>query len=81
MPSSTQRKLDVKKLGSQRSAESFSAQILDKLRQLQSSPDDIGGLWANISHPLRASAEAMVGFERPPKQNEWHEEECAWSLR
>ena len=39
-----QRKLDVKKLRSQRTAESFSAQLSDKLRQPQSSPDDIGGL-------------------------------------
>ena len=67
VPSSTQRKLDVKRLQSQRTAESFSAQLSEKLRQPQSSPDDIGGLWANISHSLRAAADAVVGFERPPK--------------
>ena len=61
---------------SQRTAESFSAQLSDKLRQPQSSPNDIGGLRANISHSLRAAAEAVVGFERPPKRNQWHDEEC-----
>ena len=66
--SSTQRQLDVKKLRSQRTAVSFSAQLSYKVRQPQSSPDDIGGLWANISHSLRAAAEAVVGFERPPKR-------------
>ena len=44
VPSGTKRKLDVKNLRSQRTAESFSAQLSDKLRQPQSSPDDIGGL-------------------------------------
>ena len=53
-----------------------SAQHSDKLREPQSSPDDIGGQWVNISHSLRASAEAVVGFERPPKWNQWHDEEC-----
>ena len=75
-PSSTQRKLDVKKLRSQRAAESFSAQLSDKLRQPQSSPDDIGGLWLNISHSLCALAEAVVGFKGLPKQNQWNDEEC-----
>ena len=54
-----------KKLRSQRTAKSFSAQVSDKLRQPQSSLDDI----------LRAAAEAVVGFERPPKRNQWHNEE------
>ena len=26
-------------------------------------------------HFLRAAAEAVVGFERPPKRNQWHDEE------
>ena len=55
--------------------QSFSAQFSDKLRQLQSSPDYIAGLWANIFHSLRASDKALVGFERPPKRNQWHDEE------
>ena len=62
---------------SERTVESFSAQLLDKLCQPQSSPDNIGGLWANISHFLRASAEAVVGFERPQKRKQWHDEECS----
>ena len=44
VPSSTQIKLEVKKLRSQQTEESFSAQLSHKLRQPQSSPDDIGGL-------------------------------------
>ena len=75
VPSSTQRKLDVKKLRSQPTAGAFSAQISHKLRQPQSSSDDIGGLWANIFDSLRAAAEAVVSFERPPKRNKWHDEE------
>ena len=47
----------------------------DKFRQPQSSPDEISGLWANISHSLCASVEAVVSFERPPKRNQWHDEE------
>ena len=43
--------MDVKKLRSQAPSEP------------QSSPDDIGRLWANISHSLRASAEASYGKE------------------
>ena len=74
--SSAQRKLDVKKLRSQRTVESFSAQLSDKLRQSPSSHDDIGGQWANISHSLRATAETVLGFERPPKRNQWYDEEC-----
>ena len=74
VPSSMQRKVDVKKLRSQRTAELFSAQLADKLRQPQSSPEDIGGLSANIS--LRASAEAVVGCERPPKRKQWYDGEC-----
>ena len=62
VPSSTQRRLDVKKLLSERTAESFSAQLSDKLRQLQSSADGIGELWANIFHSLGSSAEALVFF-------------------
>ena len=50
-------------------AELFSAQLSDKLRQSQSFPDDMGGLWAHISHSLRAATEAVVGFE-------WHYDEC-----
>ena len=73
--SSAQKKLDVRKLQSQRTAASFHAQLSDKLRQQQSSPDDIGELGANIFHALRASAEAVVGFERLPKRNQWHDEE------
>ena len=76
VPSSMQRKLDVKKLQSQRTANSLSAQHAEKLRQPQASSDDIVELWANISHSLRASAEAVVGFERPPKRNQWQDVEC-----
>ena len=76
VPSSTQRKQDFKKLRTQRTAESFSAQLSDKLRQPQASPDGIARLWANIFHSLRASSEAVVGFERTPKRNLWHDEEC-----
>ena len=64
-PSSTQRKLDGKKLRSQQTAKSFCAQLSDKLRLPQSSPDDIGGLWANISQTLRAAAKVVLGCERP----------------
>ena len=42
VPASTQRKLDVKKLRLQRTAESFAALLADKLCQLQSSSDHIG---------------------------------------
>ena len=76
VPSSTQRKQDFKKLRTQRTAESFSAQLSDKLRQPQSSPDGIARLWANIFHSLRASSEAVVGFERLPKRKQWYGEEC-----
>ena len=55
---------------------SFSAQLSDKLRQPQSSPDDIGGLWVNISYSIRASVAVVVGFERPPKRNQCLDEKC-----
>ena len=49
---STLRKvLDVQKLRSQRTAESFSAHLSDKLCQPQSFLDDIGGLWALFPTP------------------------------
>ena len=51
--SSTLRKLDVKKLRAQTTAEAFSAQLSDKLRRSLSNLSDIGGLWANISHSLQ----------------------------
>ena len=51
--------------------------LSDKLSQPESSPAHIGGLWANISHSLRASVEAAIGFERPPKGNHWHDEASA----
>ena len=67
------RKLDVKKLRSQRTAETFFAQLSDKLRCSPSNLSDIGGLWPNISHSLRTSAETVLGFERPPQRNQWYE--------
>ena len=75
--SGTQRKLDVKMQRSKRTAELFSAQLADKLRQDQSSPNDIGGLWVNIRQSLRVSAEGFKrpGFQRPPKRNQWHDKE------
>ena len=63
--SSALRKVDVRKLRSQRIAEAFSAQLSDKPRR---SPylSDIGGQWAYISHSLRTSAETVLGYERHP---------------
>ena len=58
-----QRKLDVKKLRSQRTAEALSVQLSDKLRRSPSNISDIGGLLANISHSLHTNAETVLGFE------------------
>ena len=74
--SSALRKLDVKKLQSQRTAEAFSAQLSDKLRRSLSNISDIGGLLANISHSLRTTAENVPWFERRPQGNQWYDEEC-----
>ena len=67
--SSALRKLDAKKVRKQRTAEAFSAQLFDKLRRLRSNLNDIGGLWADIFHSLRITAETVLGFERPPQRN------------
>ncbi|XP_060665548.1 uncharacterized protein LOC132797786 [Drosophila nasuta] len=39
-------------------------------------PVDAGGLWAHISHSMRAAAETAIGFKRPPTRNQWYDEEC-----
>ena len=70
--SSAFRKLDVRKLRSQRTTEAFSAQLSDQLRRSPSNLRDIGGLWANS---LRITAETDLGFERPPQRNQWYYEE------
>ena len=74
--SSTLRKLDVKKLRSQRTAEAFSAQLSDKHRRSLSNLSDIGRLLANISHSFRTIAETVLGFERPPQRIQWCDEGC-----
>ena len=39
-------------------------------------PNLLPMILVDISHFLRASAEAVVDFERPPKRNQWHDEDC-----
>ena len=60
------------RISASRSVPSSTQRKLDKLRQPQSSPNDIGGLWVHIYHSLRAS----VGFEGPLKRKQWHDEGC-----
>ena len=71
-----QRKLDVAKLQSQRTAEAYSAQLSVKLNQPNSCLDDAGGLWAHISHSMRTAAEEVIGFRRPQPRNQWYDQEC-----
>ncbi|XP_062135135.1 uncharacterized protein LOC133844877 [Drosophila sulfurigaster albostrigata] len=72
----TQRKLDVTRLRSQRTATAYSTHLSELLHQPTLLPVDAGGLWAHISHSMRAAAETAIGFKRPPTRNQWYDEEC-----
>ncbi|XP_034112036.1 uncharacterized protein LOC117573172 [Drosophila albomicans] len=72
----TQRKLDVTRLRSQRTATAYSTHFSELLHQPTPLPVDAGGLWAHISHSMRAAAEITIGFKRPPTRNQWYDEEC-----
>ncbi|XP_051864248.1 uncharacterized protein LOC127566265 [Drosophila albomicans] len=72
----TQRKLDVTRLRSQRTATAYSTHLSELLHQPTPLPVDAGGLWAHISHSMRAAAETAIGFKRPPTRNQWYDEEC-----
>ena len=74
--STAQRKLDVAKLQSQQTAEAYSAQLSELLHNPNSDPEDVGGLWAHISHSMRTAAEKTIGFRRPPQRNQWYDAEC-----
>ena len=60
--------------------ESWTSRSCDHKGQLRRSPlsnlSDIGGLWVNISHSLRTTAETVLSFERPPQRNQWYDGEC-----
>ncbi|XP_060665754.1 uncharacterized protein LOC132798055 [Drosophila nasuta] len=66
----TQRKLDVTRLRSQRTATAYSTHLSELLHQPTPLPVDAGGLWAHISHSMRAAAETAIGFRRPPTRNQ-----------
>ncbi|XP_051858036.1 uncharacterized protein LOC127565056 [Drosophila albomicans] len=72
----TQRKLDVTRLRSQRTTTAYSTHLSELLHQPTPLPVDAGGLWAHISHSMRAAAETAIGFKRPPTRNQWYDEEC-----
>ncbi|XP_062123260.1 craniofacial development protein 2-like [Drosophila sulfurigaster albostrigata] len=72
----TQRKLDVTRLRSQRTATAYSTHLSELLYQPTPLPVDAGGLWAHISHSMRAAAKTAIGFKRPPTRNQWYDEEC-----
>ncbi|XP_037957054.1 uncharacterized protein LOC119686977 [Teleopsis dalmanni] len=74
--SNVQKKLDVNKLRSRETAEAFAAQLSSRLNNQPSRSDNAGRQWGHISHSLRTTAEDVLGFQRPPRRNQWYDEEC-----
>ena len=70
----TQRKLDVEKLQSQRTADTFAARLSHLLSQ-STQPDDISAQWDHISRSMRTAAEEVIGFHRH-RRNQWYDQEC-----
>ncbi|XP_037928856.1 uncharacterized protein LOC119663271 [Teleopsis dalmanni] len=74
--SNVQKKLDVSKLRSRETTEVFAAQLSSRLNNQPSRPDNPGRQWGHISHSLHTTAEDVLGFQRPPRRNQWYDEEC-----
>ncbi|XP_051859298.1 uncharacterized protein LOC127565328 [Drosophila albomicans] len=70
------RRLDIGKLQSQQAKNAFSTHVSGLLSRAPSIPQDISDMWALISHSLRASAEEVLGFQRPITRNPWYDQEC-----
>nr|XP_043068191.1 uncharacterized protein LOC122321607 [Drosophila bipectinata] len=70
------RRLDIGKLQSQQAKNAFSTHVSGLLSRAPSIPEDISDMWALISHSLRASAEEVLGFQRPLSRNPWYDQEC-----
>ncbi|XP_051864351.1 uncharacterized protein LOC127566365 [Drosophila albomicans] len=70
------RRLDIGKLQSQQAKNAFSTHVSGLLSRAPSIPQDISDMWALISHSLRASAEEVLGFQRPLTRNPWYDQEC-----
>ncbi|XP_060665319.1 uncharacterized protein LOC132797575 [Drosophila nasuta] len=70
------RRLDIGKLQSQQAKNAFSTHVSGLLSRAPSIPEDISDMWALISHSLRASAEEVLGFQRPLTRNPWYDQEC-----
>ncbi|XP_037930779.1 uncharacterized protein LOC119665622 [Teleopsis dalmanni] len=63
-------------LRSRETAEAFAAQLSSRLNNQPSRSDNAGRQWGHISHSLRTTAEDVLGFQRPPRRNQWYDEEC-----
>jgi len=70
----TQRRLDVQKLRSQQTAESFSTRLSELLRDTPPATD-INTQWQRIAHCLHTAAGEKVGYRRQQKST-WYDEEC-----
>ncbi|XP_060665561.1 uncharacterized protein LOC132797804 [Drosophila nasuta] len=63
------RRLDIGKLQSQQAKNAFSTHVSGLLSRAPSISEDISDMWALISHSLRASAEEVLGLQRPLTRN------------
>ncbi|XP_051858122.1 uncharacterized protein LOC127565084 [Drosophila albomicans] len=63
------RRLDIGKLQSQQAKNAFSTHVSGLLSRAPLIPEDISDMWALISHSLRASADEVLGFQRPLTRN------------
>ncbi|XP_070137322.1 uncharacterized protein [Drosophila bipectinata] len=70
------RRLGIGKLQSQQAKNAFSTHVSWLLSRAPSIPEDISDMWALITHSLRASAEEVLGFQRPLSRNPWYDQEC-----
>ena len=73
--SATQRKLDVEKLHSQRTADAFATRLSLLLTESNPRLDDICAQWTHISRSIRTAAEEVLGYHRP-RRNQWYDQEC-----
>ncbi|XP_070137980.1 uncharacterized protein [Drosophila bipectinata] len=70
------RRLYIGKLQSQQAKNAFSTHVSGLLSRAPSIPEDISDMWALISHSLRASAEEVLGFQRPLTRNPWYDHDA-----
>ena len=70
-----QRKLDIGQLQLPEMRKAYADKLTQLLAQ-NTPPDDTEAQWKHISHSVENAAKTVLGYEKPPQDKPWYDEEC-----